>query len=971
MQALLQVQLNKLHGKHSSTQSRSRDFHLRLHITSVQTRPIDQLLPDFSDSLSRFATTTSCEIVRRPDRPNPSFDTMRLVNVESLRLELFYGDPTEPYAVLSHTWGKEDEELSFQNMHRLEEQDTARRAKLDGTCAQARKDGFKYVWIDTCCIDKTNAVELSEAITSMFRWYKKSRMCYTLLSDIGEGQTDRISKSRWFTRGWTLQELLASPRMTFFDSTWKVLGTKSSLSGPIMAATNIPHHILTGIANLNSASIAQKFSWASTRTTTRPEDMAYCLLGIFNIVIPPLYGEGLTAAFERLQEAIIKRTQDDSILAWDLTGGRGSNALSPKNKSLPAVSGGVLAASPAAFRGCGDIVQRDRTDTRIRISETSWGTIPITIYLQPGAGISDFSHVGYLSCGPKSDPSKVIAVPLVRCSEEMYNSHGPPLFLRPRDSKAIYVPRPTANPTMETILVHKDRVQEAVPTVDKSYWFYLPGPYPSNSTIEEVYPAKSYEEQTAMIRTNLNLEGESSIYLTRFSYIPSASHGVREGRYLLALEFYQGGKKEPRASLYFDDPEDQLVPLSQVAEMWPSLSTCGTSDIYCPDRGLTVQARISADAIAGNHLWTVTLSELSPPTKDFPPPGWPSISEQIRLRMHGISLVKHLKEGAALVREHDKLVDENEQLARTRREVENRLDEIEDTIQALAAEATILNGKLAAHKDLKEAQYLKSIDLYNSRIAKYTEVRDANSSRIEVRRVWFRSVSSGYTEGSADIEAEYPAREWKEAERLEHSGIVAFIMRHHPLTFKGKELQWLPGVTLLMYAAASGDKGLVQTTLEYDDDVDARDSEGRTAFEWAGLTDGDPSAVIGTLDSHRSRSKHQGNAVENQDTQPMNNEEEKRLSHPRTQPKLALPGPGRSSPLASLDPPAPSPPQAAGEKPPGQAQDPRTPPRPPSRKPETARSRYALWAARNARGKKPKEDATSRSSNFISGIFHS
>ncbi|KAM7186338.1 Heterokaryon incompatibility protein (HET) domain containing protein [Rhypophila sp. PSN 637] len=349
---------------------------------------------------------------------------MRLVNVESLRLELFYGDPTEPYAVLSHTWGKEEEELSFQNIQHLEEQDTARRAKLDGTCAQARKDGFKYVWIDTCCIDKTNAVELSEAITSMFRWYKSSKMCYTLLSDIAEGQTDRISKSRWFTRGWTLQELLASPKMTFFDSTWRVLGTKSSLSGPLMAATHIPHHILTGIASLDSASIAQKFSWASTRTTTRPEDMAYCLFGIFSIAIPPLYGEGLTAAFERLQEAIIKRTHDDSILAWGLTEGRESNAISSKNKGLPAVSGGILAASPGAFRGCGDIVRRNRIDTRIRISEASWGTIPINIHLQPGGGISDFSHVGYLSCGPKSDPSKVIAVPLVRCSEEAHSSHG-------------------------------------------------------------------------------------------------------------------------------------------------------------------------------------------------------------------------------------------------------------------------------------------------------------------------------------------------------------------------------------------------------------------------------------------------------------------------------------------------------------------------------------------------------------------
>ncbi|KAK4208667.1 heterokaryon incompatibility protein-domain-containing protein [Rhypophila decipiens] len=844
---------------------------------------------------------------------------MRLVNVESLRLELFYGDPTEPYAVLSHTWGKEDEELSFQNMQHLEAQDTARRAKLDGTCAQARKDGFKYVWIDTCCIDKTNAVELSEAITSMFRWYKKSRMCYTILSDIGEGQTDRISKSRWFTRGWTLQELLASPRMTFFDSTWKVLGTKPSLSGPIMAATQIPHYILTGIASLDSASIAQKFSWASTRTTTRPEDMAYCLLGIFNIVIPPLYGEGLTAAFERLQEAIMRNTHDDSILAWGLADG--SDVQPSKDKGLPAVSGGILAASPSVFKGCGDIIQRGQTETRIRVSETIWGTIPISICFQADDNTSTFTH-GYLSCGPRRDPSKVIAVPLVRCSEETGGFRGSPVFLRPRDSNTVCLVKPGPNRTLEAILARKDRAPDPVHTELKSYWFYLPGPYPLNTGIEEVYPAQSYEEETAMIRTSSDSVDKSAVFLIRFSYKPPTMSRVQ--RYLLGLEFYKEsalGGRLPRASLYFDDPSDRPVPLSKVSEMWSSLSLSGTSEIHLSNELMAIEVRVSEDKIAGQPLWVVKLDENNKHRRSIRliPRGWPNISDQIRLRTQGIALLQHLREGAALTDQFDRLESDRERVIQEESTILRDLSTVRAKIKALEVEAQRLEDGLKVI-DQERTKVADSIDNYNTVIHKFAETQKT------IPPDGWLSVGRG---------TKYHGYEWERVRRLENEGIVAHMMKFHPLIREGKKLVWVPGMTLLMYAAATGHKFLVNMALSYDDDIEAKDADGQTVFDWARFSDGDPSAVISILDEHRSQ-KDQSNAVENQDTKPRIVEEEKRVLQSRRPPRLSIPGPGRSSPHLPLDSPPPSPRKVVGEKPPGQAQDPQATARPPSRKPKSA-----------------------------------
>jgi hypothetical protein len=229
---------------------------------------------------------------------------MRLLNTTKRKLEEFGGNDIPLYAILSHTWRKF--EITFQDIEGGDVEQKEEYEKVRKTCSMAADHGFDYVWIDTCCIDKTSSAELSEVLNSMYRWYKEAEKCYVYLADVPRGTVDRLTgvvgdrfrKSRWFTRGWTLQELIAPSTIIFLNSEWQEIGTKSSLQWMISEITGIPSNILLG-GDLESASIAQRMSWASKRETTRVEDLAYCLMGIFGVNMPMLYGEG-ERAFIRL-----------------------------------------------------------------------------------------------------------------------------------------------------------------------------------------------------------------------------------------------------------------------------------------------------------------------------------------------------------------------------------------------------------------------------------------------------------------------------------------------------------------------------------------------------------------------------------------------------------------------------------------------------------------------------------------------
>ncbi|KAI1764602.1 HET-domain-containing protein [Hypoxylon sp. FL1150] len=270
---------------------------------------------------------------------------MRLINVTTLELEEFFGTKTPPYAILSHAWG--DQEVTFQEWKHRSHPSIKGKAgytKIVGACRCAHADKLQYLWCDTNCIDKTSSAELTEAINSMFAWYHDSQVCYAYLSDVDTKEA--LPKSRWWTRGWTLQEFLAPRTVVFFNRHWKMLGDKSGSARLMSGITRIHVEALKNRETVQNYSIAQRMSWAAGRQTSRTEDIAYCLLGIFDINMPLLYGEG-PKAFVRLQKELIKVSTDQSILAWDLQD-PGAH-----------ISTNALALSPDAFRFCGSIVKSD------------------------------------------------------------------------------------------------------------------------------------------------------------------------------------------------------------------------------------------------------------------------------------------------------------------------------------------------------------------------------------------------------------------------------------------------------------------------------------------------------------------------------------------------------------------------------------------------------------------------------------
>ncbi|PIL28693.1 hypothetical protein GSI_08737 [Ganoderma sinense ZZ0214-1] len=275
--------------------------------------------------------------------------------------------PRPPRANLQRIW--DDPELS---------------PKIRDACRLARQKGYRYIWIDSCCIDKSSSSELSEAINSMYKWYGLAAVCYVYLADVPPGQNPHYKRSafrrsQWFTRGWTLQELIAPFWVEFVSKDWTPIGSKLALVDLVENVTKIDYKALLHLEPLEEFSIAQRLSWAAGRKTTRKEDRAYSLLGIFNIYMPILYGEG-DHAFRRLQEEIMQRIPDQSLFAW---GHRYlSFELSDRANRLKAPRATVqthqrrqqlFALSPKSFKGCESIRTARRDTGKLRSSTTSNG----------------------------------------------------------------------------------------------------------------------------------------------------------------------------------------------------------------------------------------------------------------------------------------------------------------------------------------------------------------------------------------------------------------------------------------------------------------------------------------------------------------------------------------------------------------------------------------------------------------------
>ncbi|OHW99976.1 het domain-containing protein [Colletotrichum incanum] len=335
---------------------------------------------------------------------------MRLLDTSTLQLSEFYEGRAPAYAILSHTWA--DGEVLFQDLEGGPSTN-AGWTKVQSACCLARGQGYAWIWIDTCCIDKSSSSELSEAINSMFKWYRDAKICFAYLADVPYAEpgtsecAGALADSRWFTRGWTLQELLAPAVLDFYSSDWRRIDSRSVLGGVIGEITGIDAtYLLDGKLRLAEASVAERMSWASRRRTTRVEDLAYCLLGIFDVNMPLIYGEGMKA-FKRLQETIIRENDDQSVFAWgDIIEG---NALVPNLNPQP-----LLAESPTDFKNSGDVIPiwNPALETRIRIEHSGVTIITPLLREMPSTWIREYSSIflAPLLCRRRNNPFNTIAL---------------------------------------------------------------------------------------------------------------------------------------------------------------------------------------------------------------------------------------------------------------------------------------------------------------------------------------------------------------------------------------------------------------------------------------------------------------------------------------------------------------------------------------------------------------------------------
>ncbi|TBU29678.1 heterokaryon incompatibility protein-domain-containing protein [Dichomitus squalens] len=299
---------------------------------------------------------------------------MWLLSTGRAKLHEFVSPESVPggYAILSHVWDKEEQ--SFQELRRLARECAVTGAnprdlaspKIRRCCQLAERHGYQWLWADTCCIDKTSSAELSEAINSMFRYYSLADVCYAYLRDVPRDDflhnvDSAFRRSKWHSRGWTLQELLAPKFLIFLSQEWVPLGSKADLAPLVEEITGIPCAVLTFGMSMEQISVARRMSWAAVRETTRPEDEAYCLMGIFGISMSTLYGEG-RRAFGRLQEEIMKHTPDTSLFGWGPCIAPYSQEWTTLGLSQPVSDSSLdhlhhhdmhlLATSPATFRDC-------------------------------------------------------------------------------------------------------------------------------------------------------------------------------------------------------------------------------------------------------------------------------------------------------------------------------------------------------------------------------------------------------------------------------------------------------------------------------------------------------------------------------------------------------------------------------------------------------------------------------------------
>ncbi|RDH36245.1 CMGC protein kinase [Aspergillus welwitschiae] len=549
---------------------------------------------------------------------------MRLINVNTLKLEEFYGDVPR-YAILSHTWGADHEELSFRDITENTIKRESLPFKIAKCCEQAEKDGLQYAWVDTCCIDKTNSVELGAAINSMFRWYHKAAVCYAYLVDV--------------------TELLAPDNLRFFDSKWHDLGTKANRSNIIDQKMGIPRRFLQGTA-LSEASVAQRMSWASRRETKREEDIAYCLLGIFDVTMPMIYGEGADRAFTRLQREIMRNSRDESILAWGISSPEHYLSNS-ENKSL---SAGVLAASPANFEGCQDIVSRGNQIGSPCTFQIEGGFVRVNIsLLQDENGL-----FGLLNCG-LPNPKTVVAIPLSKSQSDGY--------LRPQDHCAVIYDSIATKTSAQPVYILTERHIERPPTASYNNYFFVEDPIEMGLELIEVEPPDRWLKDRSIITT-------SNDHAVQKLWARFRSHGKDPSDFLVLLEYSsQNSQAQARRHMMISSRATSLQDLAQGSGSIRQ----GAFDKQCASDGmLSVRASVERDSM--QEIFVVKLAAIASP---------PSVTIDATFELVKLEVESIMKEEDYLRREKHNLEQHVIETASSLRSARADLTEVEEEIENL------------------------------------------------------------------------------------------------------------------------------------------------------------------------------------------------------------------------------------------------------------------------------------------------
>ncbi|KAH6974273.1 hypothetical protein BKA56DRAFT_634228 [Ilyonectria sp. MPI-CAGE-AT-0026] len=737
---------------------------------------------------------------------------MRLINVETLRLESFVGDKIPPYAILSHTWGADVDEISFED---IQKRNIAKSGsgikKLKGSCNQAKQDHLKYAWIDTCCINKDSSKELDEAINSMFQWYLNATVCYTYLSDVPQGDDSwdpdsKFNSSRWFQRGWTLQELLAPETLRFYDQDWTLIGTKIEMSTAIEAITGISLQFLCGWEDLRRASVAQRMSWAAKRKTSRKEDIAYCLLGIFDVTMPMIYGEG-DRAFSRLQQEIIKHSRDYSILAWGL-----NTAEDTPSKPTDMISAGILALAPSDFDNCARIAKRKQDTAPVTAFDISGGRLRISLPLHT---TSAGEMYGLLNCGPEHDADQVVGVPL----HNDESGAAPNQYLRPQARFSILLPRTASGSSTTHIHIQMERQSRTHKAVPRRIWLHVDGHQKINLKLEEDYPPVSWQKGRALMSTTTKPGGPiTRRYMARFR---AQDKGSRDIVVVIELKF-DGLQQKTRSHIMTLSRDTPLkVLFRNFIYMRPEVLGKQTAS----NGQLNVRVTVKEEEVAREEMLVIRLAPAS---------GSPEAPVDADLELQNLNLklefVRILREEDNVNQESKRLTQEKEEEIRALYQMRKSLEENEEQLRQLKEERKALSDgikKGTKHVDqltnlLRETRQKHGVFVgRESKIQQHLDVLETK----EGPGNWLETALLTQP------------NEFKVGRNLNDVGNLDY---DHSQTSTGAN-------TLIMWATRSGKAAVARLLLEKGANFEVKDQNGRTPLIWAAVR-GDADIAMLLLD---------------------------------------------------------------------------------------------------------------------------